>query len=90
MSLQAGTSTPEVVNDNLKRKWHAEEVQSERDNKEINEHTALANKFLCDQDSKQTAFRVYSGAYKNNSNVVQASMRSSITNNEATSTYQIP
>ena len=35
---------PEVVDDQLKRKRHAEEVQSERENKKIDAHMALANK----------------------------------------------
>jgi hypothetical protein len=33
-----------VVNDQLKRKRHAEEVLSERENKKIDAHMALANK----------------------------------------------
>ena len=44
MSLQADTSTFEVVDEELKRKRHAEEVQSEREYKKIDAHTALANK----------------------------------------------
>ena len=44
MLLQAGTSTFEVVDEELKRKRHAEEVQSEREYKKIDAHTALANK----------------------------------------------
>ena len=36
---------PEVVDDHLKRKRHAEEVQqSERENKKIDAHMALSNK----------------------------------------------
>ena len=35
---------PEVVDDQLKRKRHVEEVQSEQENKKIDAHTALANK----------------------------------------------
>jgi hypothetical protein len=71
-----------------------EEVQSERENKKIDAHSALACKQgLCNQNSKQTACRDDSDTNENNGNVVlvvQASRRSSITNNEATSTYQIP
>ena len=36
---------PEVVNDQLKMKRHVEEVQSERDNKKIDAHMALAKRF---------------------------------------------
>jgi hypothetical protein len=35
---------PEVVDDQLKRKRHVEEVQSEQQNQKIDAHTALANK----------------------------------------------
>ena len=35
---------PEVVDDQLKRKRHAEVVQSERENRKIDAHMALANK----------------------------------------------
>ena len=35
---------PEVVDDQLKRKRDAEEVQSERENRKIDAHMALANK----------------------------------------------
>ena len=34
---------PEVVDDQLKRKRHAEEVQSDRENKKIDAHMVLAN-----------------------------------------------
>ena len=44
MLLQAGTSTFEVVDEELKRKRRAEEVQSEQEYKKIDAHTALANK----------------------------------------------
>ena len=45
MSLQVGTSTFEVVDEELKRKRHAEQVQqSEQEYKKIDAHTALANK----------------------------------------------
>ena len=41
---------PEVVDDQLKRKRHAEEVQSERENRKIYAQMALANKkALCNQ-----------------------------------------
>ena len=46
MSLQAGTSTFEVVDEELKRKRHAEEVQSEREHKKIDAHTALAKRLM--------------------------------------------
>ena len=42
MLLQVGTSTFEVVDEELKRKRFAEEVQSEREYKKIDAHTALA------------------------------------------------
>ena len=44
MSLQADTSTFEVVDEELKRKMRVEEVQSEREYKNIDAHMALANK----------------------------------------------
>ena len=46
MPLQAGTSLvlKWSANDQLKRKRHAEEVQSERENRKIDAHMALANK----------------------------------------------
>ena len=47
MLLQSGTTHllgPEVVDDQLKRNRHAEEVQSEQENKKIDAHMALANK----------------------------------------------
>jgi hypothetical protein len=76
---------PEVVDDQLKRKRHAEEVQSEQENKKIDAHIALANKVYVIRSR-----RVDSGASENSGSMVQASRRSSITNNKATSTYQIP
>ena len=91
MSLQAGTSIFEKVDEELKRKRHAEEVQSEREYKKIDEHTVLANKVDAIRTlAKQTVDRVDSGANENNGNMLQASRQSSIPNNKATSTYQIP
>ena len=50
MSPQAVTSTPEVVNDQLKMKRHTEEVQSEQENKKIDAHMPLAKKGLCNSE----------------------------------------
>ena len=80
----------EVVNDQLKRKRYTEEVQSEQENKKIDAHTVLANKVYAIRTlKKEPAEWIVAGANENNGNMVQASLQSSITNNEATSTYQI-
>ena len=68
-------------------------MQSERENKKIVAHaTALANKglYAIRTLNKQPAVWKVAGTNENNGNMVQVSMQSSITNNEATSTYQIP
>ena len=58
-------------------------------NKKIYTHGAC-EQCLCNQNSKQTAHSVDSGANKHNGNVVEASRRFFITNNDATSNYEIP
>ena len=68
-------------------------MQSERENRKIGEHMALANKqvYVTRSLNKQPAERVDSGTNENNGNVVvQASRQYSITNNKTTTTYQIP
>ena len=81
-----------MFNDQLKGKMHAEEVQNERGNKKIGAHTALAHKIYAIRMLNKQPTKSWTEAQsnENNGNVVQSSRRSSITNNEATSTYQIP
>ena len=66
---------PEVVDDQLKRKRQAEEVQSERVNKKIDAHImALENKvYVIITLNKKPTRRVDSGTNENNGNMVQAS-----------------
>ena len=83
---------PEVVDDQLKRKRHAEEVQSERENKKIDAHMALAKRFyviITLKNSLQSGQSWRKRKQWRCSVLQQASRRSSITNNEATFAYQI-
>jgi hypothetical protein len=64
-------------------------VQSEREYKKIDAHTALAKQGWCNHNSEQTVNRVDSGVIENNGNMLQASRQSSIPNNKATSTYYL-
>jgi hypothetical protein len=65
---------PELVDELLKRKRYAEEVQSERENKKIDAHMVPANKVYAIRTlNKQPVHRVDSGTNKSNGNIVQAS-----------------
>ena len=76
-----------MVDDQLKRKRHAEEVQSERENLKIDAHMALANKgYAIRSLNKQSA--VWTVAQTKT--MATRYRQSSITNNETTTSYQIP